>query len=129
VDSAARVVLKSRHSVMRDAKQPFDLVLLGAPGSGKGTQADALSRHFHLLHVATGDLFRDHLKRGTPLGNLAKTFMDRGELVPDNVTEAIVRERLGDREAFAGVVLDGFPRTATQARGLATIVAGLNRRL
>lgn len=107
----------------------LDLVLLGGPGSGKGTQAERLSAHFHLPHIATGDLFRENLKQGTALGELAKSFMHRGELVPDSVTDAIVRERLSRPDACAGFILDGFPRTLSQARALTDMMAHLERRL
>lgn len=110
---------------------PADLnfVLLGGPGSGKGTQAERLSAKLRVPHIATGDLFRDHLRQQTPLGQLAKTFMDRGELVPDDVTEAMVEERLAHSDARAGFVLDGFPRTLPQAEALTDILHRLGRGL
>jgi len=108
---------------------PLDLVLLGGPGSGKGTQADALSRQLELPHIATGDLFRDNLNRATELGRLAKTYMNRGELVPDDVTDAMVEERLTRQDAHGGFVLDGFPRTLPQAQALTQMLARLQRRL
>jgi adenylate kinase len=107
----------------------LDIVLLGAPGSGKGTQAQQLCNQLKLTHIATGDLFRENLKHETDLGKLAKTFMDRGELVPDDVTEAMVRERLARPDTQHGFVLDGFPRTPAQAEALADILNGLNRQL
>ncbi|GAB4426154.1 MAG: hypothetical protein Fur0044_24200 [Anaerolineae bacterium] len=107
----------------------LDIVLLGAPGSGKGTQAQHLCQQLKLTHIATGDLFRENLKNQTELGKLAKTFMDRGELVPDDVTEAMVRERLARPDTANGFVLDGFPRTLSQAEALTDILTGLNRRL
>jgi adenylate kinase len=106
-----------------------DIVLLGGPGSGKGTQAVRLSTHLHLPHVATGDLFRENLRQATELGKLAKTYMDRGELVPDDVTEAMVAERLGRPDVHAGFILDGFPRTLPQAQALTEILGRLNRKL
>jgi adenylate kinase len=106
-----------------------DLVLLGGPGSGKGTQAEQLCAALQLPHLATGDLFRENLKRQTDLGRLAKTYMDRGELVPDDVTDAMVRERLAQPDTREGFVLDGFPRTLPQAHALDEMMAGLNRRL
>ena len=105
------------------------LVLLGAPGSGKGTQAENLERQFHLCHVASGDLFRENLKTGTHLGQLAKTYMDRGELVPDDITEAMVEERLARVEKERGFLLDGFPRTLPQAVALTEMLAKLDRPL
>jgi adenylate kinase len=110
-------------------RQGLDLVLLGPPGSGKGTQAQSICRELNLKHVATGDLFRENLKNQTDLGKLAKTYMDRGELVPDDVTEAMVRERLARPDIQNGFVLDGFPRTLSQAEALADIMSGLGRRL
>lgn len=106
-----------------------DIVLLGGPGSGKGTQAERLCAELGLLHVATGDLFRENLQRATELGRLAKTYMDRGELVPDDVTDAMVEERLARPDAREGFVLDGFPRTTHQAEALTEILERLQRRL
>lgn len=94
------------------------LVLLGAPGAGKGTQAHVLARHLGLPRVATGDLFRAALRDGTPLGLAAREFMERGELVPDEVTVGMLLERLGAPDAARGVILDGFPRTRAQAEAL-----------
>jgi adenylate kinase len=94
------------------------LVLLGAPGAGKGTQAHVLARHLGLPRVATGDLFRAAVRDGTPLGIAAKAYMDRGELVPDEVTVGMLLERLGQPDAAHGVILDGFPRTRSQAASL-----------
>jgi adenylate kinase len=93
-------------------------VLLGAPGAGKGTQANVLARHLALPRVATGDLFRAAARDGTPLGIAAKAFMDRGELVPDEVTVGMLLERLAAPDAARGVILDGFPRTRSQAEAL-----------
>ncbi|MEW6306921.1 MAG: adenylate kinase [Verrucomicrobiota bacterium] len=107
----------------------LDLVLLGGPGSGKGTQADYLSRELKLPHVATGDLFRENLKNATDLGKLAKSYMNRGELVPDEITETMVKERLALPDAQGGFILDGFPRTLPQAAALDEILTGLHRRL
>ena len=105
----------------------LDLVLLGGPGSGKGTQAEQLSKELNLPHIATGDLFREHLNDATDLGKLAKTYMDRGELVPDDVTEAMVEERLARADTRDGFILDGFPRTLPQAHALTEMLAGLKR--
>jgi adenylate kinase len=107
----------------------LDLVLLGGPGSGKGTQAGRLSAELKLPHIATGDLFRENLKQATDLGRLAKTYMDRGELVPDDITDAMVAERLARPDAHAGFILDGFPRTLHQAEALDEMMARLRRRL
>lgn len=97
------------------------VVLLGAPGAGKGTQARILATRYGVPHVSTGDLFRDHLSRGTPLGQEARQYMDQGLLVPDAVTEAMVAERLDGEDAARGFVLDGFPRTVGQAEALADL--------
>jgi len=111
------------------ASRSLDIVLLGAPGSGKGTQAERICKELDLLHVATGDLFRENLKNETELGRLAKTYMNRGELVPDDVTEAMVRERLSRPDAQSGFVLDGFPRTLPQAEALTEIMTEMGRRI
>ncbi|MBI3978978.1 MAG: adenylate kinase [Chloroflexi bacterium] len=94
------------------------IVLLGAPGAGKGTQATVLAQRLSLAHVASGDLFREHLRQGTALGQLAKSYMERGALVPDDVTVRMVLERLGQPDAERGAILDGFPRTVAQAEAL-----------
>ncbi len=94
------------------------VILLGAPGSGKGTQADTLKQNLGLAHVATGDLFREAAQKGTELGKLAKSFMEKGQLVPDKVTVAMVLERLKEPDCSEGALLDGFPRTLEQARAL-----------
>ena len=94
------------------------VVLLGAPGAGKGTQAQILSQRLGLAHVATGDLFRAAVRDGTPLGVVAKGYMDRGELVPDSVTIEMLLERLAQPDAAAGILLDGFPRNTAQAEVL-----------
>lgn len=112
-----------------DEEHGLHLVLLGAPGSGKGTQAERLQRELHLCHIATGDLFRENLKRETELGKVAKSYMDRGELVPNDVTESMVRERLAQSDTHNGTVLDGFPRTLSQAEALDEMLRELNRRL
>jgi len=111
------------------ARSCLDPVLLGGPGSGKGTQAELLSKELSLPHLATGDLFRENLRQTTELGRLAKIYMDRGELVPDDVTEAMVAERLARPDAHDGFILDGFPRTLSQAEALLDMMAHLRRRL
>jgi adenylate kinase len=95
------------------------VILLGAPGAGKGTQAARLSRARALPHVSTGDLLRDHNARGTPLGMRARGFMDQGELVPDELVLDMLAERVAAPDCKDGYVLDGFPRTEVQARALA----------
>lgn len=111
------------------SRTSLDLVLLGGPGSGKGTQAERICAELKLPHIATGDLFRDNLRENTELGQLARTYMDRGELVPDDVTEAMVEERLSRPDTNDGYVLDGFPRTLAQASALMDMQARLHRRL
>lgn len=98
------------------------IVLLGPPGAGKGTQAQIIAEKYDLVHVSSGDLFRENLKKQTDLGKLAQTFMGRGELVPDDVTIAMVRERLGRPDCKNGALLDGFPRTPAQADALAEML-------
>jgi adenylate kinase len=99
------------------------LVLVGPPGAGKGTQAQYIAEHLGVPQISTGDIFRSHVSQGTPLGLEAKTYMDRGDLVPDDVTVNMVRERLGDEDAREGFLLDGFPRTVPQAQVLDDILA------
>lgn len=101
------------------------LVLLGGPGAGKGTQAERLSSSLGIPQVSTGDLFRENLKNETELGLLAKGYMERGELVPDQVTVGMVRERLSRPDAAQGAILDGFPRTIAQAEALEALLAEL----
>lgn len=95
---------------------PTYIVLLGPPGAGKGTQAKVVSKTLHLPHISSGDIFRDHLKRQSDLGQMAKAYIDRGELVPDDVTIAMIRERLSRSDCESGALLDGFPRTPGQAK-------------
>jgi len=102
------------------------VVLLGAPGAGKGTQAKAVSAAFGLAHVSSGDLFREHLKNQTELGQLADAYIRRGHLVPDEVTVGMIEARLREADCAAGAVLDGFPRTPAQAEALDALVAGLS---
>ena len=94
------------------------IVMLGPPGVGKGTQAKILSEKTGLAHISSGDLFRENLKNQTELGKLAQTYMTKGELVPDDVTIAMIKDRLTRPDCEAGAVLDGFPRTPAQAEAL-----------
>jgi adenylate kinase len=94
------------------------IVLVGPPGAGKGTQAQFLASHFSIPKISTGDIFRANVSTGTPLGAEARKFMDAGELVPDEVTIAMVRDRLTEGDAQTGFILDGFPRTVPQAQEL-----------
>ncbi|MGQ0601817.1 MAG: adenylate kinase [Anaerolineales bacterium] len=102
---------------------PKYFLLFGPPGAGKGTQAQILSKDYGLPQVASGDLFRENLKKLTPLGQLAKQYMDKGELVPDDVTVRMIRERLSQPDAQSGALLDGFPRTIPQAEALDRLLA------
>lgn len=108
---------------MKSKDQRRYIILFGAQGSGKGTQARLLQDRFGIPQVATGDLFRYNLKNQTELGKLAKSYMDRGELVPDEVTNAMVRERLSQPDAQQGAILDGYPRNLAQARALDKMLA------
>ena len=99
------------------------LVLVGPPGAGKGTQAQFLASHYSIPHISTGDIFRANLKEGTALGIQAKEFMDRGELVPDSVTNEMVRDRLAKDDLSNGFLLDGFPRNVALAEVLRAILA------
>lgn len=94
------------------------IILLGAPGAGKGTQADSLSSELNLPHIASGDLFREALKKETELGLLAKSYMERGELVPDEVTIKMILQRIEMPDCISGCLFDGFPRTFAQAEAL-----------
>jgi adenylate kinase len=107
----------------------MDLVLLGAPGSGKGTQADHLRRELGLTHIASGDLFRDQLQRKTALGVQASEYMARGALVPDAITIAMLRERVSQPGTERGVMFDGFPRTMEQAIALNEMMVSLGRQI
>ncbi|MBK8432088.1 MAG: adenylate kinase [Chloroflexi bacterium] len=110
---------------MADNRKTF-VVLMGAPGAGKGTQAKILQEVLGLPQVATGDLFRENLKNETELGKLAKTYMDKGQLVPDEVTVAMVRDRLSRPDCVSGAILDGFPRTPAQAIALNKLLEEFN---
>jgi adenylate kinase len=101
----------------------MNIVMLGPPGAGKGTQAALLAERLGIPHVASGDLFREALKAETELGLTAKAYMERGELVPDEVTVGMVRERLRQPDCARGVILDGFPRTVEQAEALEGLLA------
>ncbi len=105
------------------------LLLLGAPGAGKGTQAEVLRDTLGMPHVSSGDLFRLHMKLGTPLGKQAKVYYDRGELVPDSITIQMILDRLDERDTEQGVILDGFPRTVAQAEALTAALAARGLRV
>lgn len=104
---------------------PTYIVLLGPPGAGKGTQAQLISETLGLPHISSGDIFRENLKNQTELGQLARGFMDRGELVPDDLTIAMIRDRLSRPDAAQGALLDGFPRTPAQAEALDQMLAAM----
>ena len=105
----------------------MNIVLMGLPGAGKGTQADKIVEKYAIPHISTGDMFRAAIKEGTELGLQAKSFMDQGALVPDEVTIGIVRERLAQADCEKGFLLDGFPRTVPQAEALDSILEELGR--
>ena len=109
--------------------KPQYLVLLGAPGAGKGTQAVRLAEALGLAHVSSGDLFRENLRNETELGLLAKSYMDKGALVPDDVTIAMVMDRLAQPACAGGAILDGFPRTLAQAQALDEALAKEGQRI
>lgn len=98
-------------------------MLLGAPGAGKGTQAAIVSKELGLPHVSSGDIFRENIKNSTELGQMAEEYLNRGDLVPDDVTIAMIKERLSRHDCSHGAVLDGFPRTPAQAEALDTMLA------
>ncbi|ASN03661.1 adenylate kinase [Virgibacillus necropolis] len=107
----------------------MNLILMGLPGAGKGTQAEKISEKYNIPHISTGDMFRLAIKEGTDLGKKAKEFMDQGDLVPDEVTIGIVEERLRKDDCQNGFLLDGFPRTIAQAEALQTLLANMNEEI
>jgi adenylate kinase len=107
----------------------MDLVLLGPPGSGKGTQAAILSEKYRIPAISTGDVLRAQVEAGTPLGQRVKAYLDRGELVPDSLVVDLIQHRLLDPDTQAGFILDGFPRTVPQAQALDSMLAALDRPL
>ncbi|MDC3414621.1 adenylate kinase [Aquibacillus sp. 3ASR75-11] len=107
----------------------MNLILMGLPGAGKGTQAEKIVEKYHIPHISTGDMFRLAIKEGTELGTKAKGYMDQGELVPDEVTIGIVKERLSKDDCAKGFLLDGFPRTLAQAEALEQLLADIDATL
>jgi adenylate kinase len=107
----------------------MDLILLGAPGAGKGTQGALLAERLGVPKIATGDMLRDAVRAGTELGTQARRYMDAGELVPDAVILGMVRERLAQADAARGAIFDGYPRNAAQAASLDEMLAGIGRKI
>jgi adenylate kinase len=107
----------------------MNVVLFGPPGAGKGTQAKFLSEGFNIPHISTGDILRDNVKKGTALGTKARSYMERGELVPDELLVDLVRARLEEPDTRKGFLLDGYPRTIPQAKALDGILDDLNKKL
>ena len=105
------------------------LILLGPPGAGKGTQAEAIKDSYNLVHISTGDIFRKNMKEGTPLGKKAQEYVEKGQLVPDEVTVAMVEDRLKEEDAQNGFLLDGFPRSVSQAEALDKILEAFGTKL
>ena len=106
-----------------------NIILMGPPGAGKGTLAKQLKKAFDLTHISTGDMFRDAIKAGTELGNLAASYINKGDLVPDDVTIGLVRERLSQPDCANGFLLDGFPRTLPQAEALQVLTKEISRQI
>jgi len=104
-------------------------ILLGPPGAGKGTQAERLAKKYGIPHIATGEILRQNIRERTKSGVIAKSYMDRGELVPDQILIGIIRDRLSSPDCSKGFILDGFPRTETQADALSSILHRLNQKL
>lgn len=104
----------------------MNLLIMGPPGAGKGTQAEVLVKELNITHISTGDMFRAAIKEGTEMGKKAKSFMDKGELVPDEVVIGMVKERLSQPDCKQGFLLDGFPRTVEQAKALDSTLATLD---
>ena len=115
--------------ILEDGKRHMRIVLLGAPGSGKGTQAALLEKKLGVPHISTGVLFRSAVSQQTPLGRKVKSFMDRGELVPDDLTLGLLEERMTQADAERGFILDGYPRNLAQAEALDSLLERLDRPL
>jgi adenylate kinase len=108
---------------------PLDILLLGAPGAGKGTQAARIAAEYGIPQVSTGDMLRAAVAAGTPLGERARPIMERGELVPDDIIVGVIRERLAEPDTLGGVIFDGFPRTIPQAQALDAMLPEIGREL
>jgi len=107
----------------------MQVVLFGPPGAGKGTQAKFISEEYNIPHISTGDILRENVREGTPLGTKAKAFMDKGELVPDTILIDLIKDRLKKPDTRKGFLLDGFPRTLKQAKALDVILDDINKNL
>ncbi len=107
----------------------MDIILMGPPGAGKGTQADLIKANYPILHISTGDMFREAVSNATVMGLEAKKYMDAGQLVPDEVTIGVVEERLSQPDCAGGFMLDGFPRTIPQAEALDKVLAKMNKKV
>jgi len=107
----------------------MNITLMGPPGAGKGTQAEYIKKEYPIPHISTGDMFREAVRNGTPMGLEAKKYMDAGQLVPDQVTIGIVEDRLGMPDCQPGFLLDGFPRTTVQAQALDQVLIKLGKKL
>ena len=110
-------------AVATEGEEPMKIIMLGAPGAGKGTQAAKIAAKYQIPHISTGDIFRANIKNGTELGKKAKTYMDQGALVPDELTCDLVMDRIQQDDCANGFVLDGFPRTIPQAEALDAALA------
>ena len=107
----------------------INLILFGKPGAGKGTQAAFLKKRYELVHISTGDLFRNHIQNKTDLGTLAQSYMDKGDLVPDQVTINMLEQEVAQNPAAKGFIFDGFPRTTAQAQALDGFLSSLNMQI
>ncbi|MBC7075421.1 MAG: adenylate kinase [Syntrophomonadaceae bacterium] len=107
----------------------MNIILMGPPGAGKGTQAELITAEYNIPHISTGDIFREAVSKGTELGKEAKKYMNEGKLVPDEVTIGIIEERLNYSDCLQGFLLDGFPRTTVQAEALDEVMAKLDRKI
>ena len=120
---------ESALNAFREAVHIMKIVMLGAPGAGKGTQAKMIAAKYQIPHISTGDIFRSNIKNGTQLGKKAKEYMDQGLLVPDELTVDLVTDRLAQDDCQKGYILDGFPRTIPQAEALASALAKRGEKL
>jgi adenylate kinase len=115
--------------MLKERRNGMDIILLGPPGSGKGTQAKMIADKYKVKHISTGDILRENVRNGTPLGVEAKKFMDAGKLVPDSLLIDIIKDRLAKPDVKAGWMLDGYPRTTPQAEALDKILPALGQKI